>query len=171
MNKSWRFRHHESWTLQLLNMLGVWRIENGPLTILCLKREKLKNFFERKLRFEELSSTTELLFWQSDWYLETLTKVSVHCESVSVRLHKQSRSQHFCIESSNPVSNLPSRNNEGSMLTGLADKMGELERGLNPPFCITKKLEILNIICCWQVCEILPTVVLFKNLRIYFRLR
>ena len=127
MNKSWRFRHHESWTLQLLNMLGVWRIENGPLTILCLKREKLKNFFERKLRFEELSSTTELLFWQSDWYLETLTKVSVHCESVSVRLHKQSRSQHFCIESSNPVSNLPSRNNEGSMLTGLADKMGELE--------------------------------------------
>ena len=40
-------------------------------------------------------------------------------------------------------------------------------RGLNSPFRITENVEILNIICCRQKSEILSTVVLLKNLKIY----
>ena len=42
-----------------------------------------------------------------------------------------------------------------------------LTRGLNSPFRITENVEILNIICCRQKSEILSTVVLLKNLKIY----
>ena len=40
-------------------------------------------------------------------------------------------------------------------------------RGLNSPFRITENVEILNIICCRQNSEILSTVVLLKNFKIY----
>ena len=43
----------------------------------------------------------------------------------------------------------------------------ECSRGLNSPFRITENVEILNIICCRQKSEILSTVVLLKNLKIY----